>query len=57
MGAEGDWTASDLNTFLENPKAFVPGTRMSFPGLKKPEDRINVIVYLNEADGSPDPLE
>ncbi|MDH3664402.1 MAG: cytochrome c family protein, partial [Alphaproteobacteria bacterium] len=57
LGADGDWTASDLNAYLENPKAFIPGNRMSFPGLKMPEDRVNVIVFLNEADGSPDQLE
>jgi len=29
---------------------------MSFPGVKDPQDRFDVITYLNEADGSPDPL-
>ena len=30
---------------------------MSFAGLKKPEDRVNLIVWLNQADGTPEPLE
>jgi cytochrome c2 len=30
---------------------------MSFPGLKKAQDRIDVITFLNEADGSPEPLQ
>jgi cytochrome c2 len=54
---EGEWTAENLSTYLENPKAMVPGTKMAFPGLKNEQDRVNVITYLNEADGSPAPLE
>ncbi len=41
-----DWTPENLFTFLASPKAFVPGTKMSFAGLPKPEDRANVIAYL-----------
>lgn len=47
LGAEGHvWTPEELNKFLENPKAMVPGTKMTFIGLKKPEERTNVIAYL-----------
>jgi cytochrome c len=42
------WTEENLDKFLENPKAVVPGTKMIFPGLKKPEDRANVIAYLKK---------
>ena len=56
LGAEGNWTASDLNSYLADPKGFIPGNRMSFPGLKVEQDRLDVINYLNQADGSPDPL-
>jgi len=52
----GDWTLENLQAFLKSPKTFAPGTKMNFAGLRKPEDQINVIVYLNEADGSPEPL-
>ena len=55
-GLDGNWTMDALQAFLEAPKKYAPGTKMSFGGMKKPEDRINVIVYLNEADGSPEPL-
>ncbi|MFY0679682.1 MAG: cytochrome c family protein [Thalassovita sp.] len=41
------WTAQALNDFLENPKKFAPGTKMSFPGFKKITDRANVIAYLD----------
>ena len=40
------WTPEDLNAFLENPKAYAKGTKMSFAGLPKAQDRANVIAYL-----------
>ena len=47
MGMAADtWTPENLNGFLENPKGYAPGTKMSFAGLGKPEDRANVIAYL-----------
>jgi cytochrome c len=42
----GTWTAEDLNAWLSNPKKFVPGTKMGFAGLNKPQDRADVIKYL-----------
>lgn len=52
LGALGDsWTPEALNAFLENPKATAPGTSMSFKGLGKPEDRANLIAYLDGLDG------
>lgn len=40
------WTPEALSAFLENPKKDVPGTKMSFAGLPKVEDRANLIAYL-----------
>jgi cytochrome c len=40
------WTPENLFGFLENPKGYMPGTKMAFAGLPKPEDRANVIAYL-----------
>ena len=57
MGMAGDWTGANIFDFLADPKGFIPGNKMSFPGLKDPQDRVNVIVFLNEADGTPEPLE
>ncbi|MCJ7814519.1 MAG: cytochrome c family protein [Xanthomonadales bacterium] len=54
---DGDWTGANLFAYLADPKAFIPGNKMSFPGLKAAQDRVNVIVYLNEADGTPEPLQ
>jgi cytochrome c len=41
------WTDEKLFTYLDNPMGVVRGTKMTFPGLKKPEDRNDVIAYLN----------
>ena len=47
---EGDWTPEQLNGFLEKPSSYAPGTSMGFAGLKKVEDRANVIAYLDSLD-------
>lgn len=46
-GAEGVvWDEATLAAYLPDPKAFVPKTKMSFAGLKKPEEVADVIAYL-----------
>lgn len=46
------WNAETLTAFLADPKGTVPGNKMQFPGLKKDEDIVNVIAYLqDEANG------
>lgn len=40
------WTVAQLDTYLEAPQKVVKGTKMAFAGLKKPEDRANVIAFL-----------
>ena len=40
------WDVPTLDHYLTDPRATVPGTRMIFAGLKKDEDRANVIAYL-----------
>ena len=47
----GNWTAEALDEFLINPKSYAKGTKMTFSGLKKPEDRANVIAYLSTIGG------
>lgn len=55
-GLGGAWTYEDLSAYLEDSKGFAPGNRMSFAGLKKPEDRANVILYLREHSDQPPAL-
>lgn len=40
------WDEASLDAFLEKPKSYIKGTRMAFAGLKKEEDRADVIAYL-----------
>jgi cytochrome c2 len=50
------WTFEHLNTFLHDPKATVPGTKMAFAGLKNDKERANVIAYLRTLSDNPVPL-
>jgi cytochrome c len=50
------WTFANLDQFLLAPKAFIPGTAMTFAGLKRPDERANVIAYLRTLSDSPVPL-
>ena len=53
-GAKGlEWHAEELDVFLEKPKQLVPGTRMSFRGFTKEQDRADVIAYLRLFSDSP----
>jgi cytochrome c len=52
----GEWTFDDLNKFLANPKAFVPGTAMGFAGISKDSERADVIAYLATLADKPVPL-
>jgi len=47
----GEWDIETLQAFLEDPKGWAPGTKMSFSGLKKPEDRADLIAYLQTIGG------
>ncbi len=44
------WTPEVLFEYLEAPREFMPGTRMAFPGLSDPQDRADVIAYLDSTD-------
>ena len=55
-GLGGAWTFADLDAFLAKPKAFAPGTKMTFNGVRKAADRAAVIAYLRSLSDSPKPL-
>lgn len=47
---EGSWTPEALNGFLENPRAYAPGTAMSYAGMRDVEDRAAMVAYLDSLD-------
>ncbi|MAF49696.1 MAG: cytochrome c family protein [Rhodospirillales bacterium] len=52
-GMGGKWGFDDLDKFLAKPKAFMPGTKMAFPGLKKAGDRAALILYMRAQADQP----
>lgn len=48
-GKDGAWDAETLSAFLENPKGWAPGTKMSYNGMRDAQDRANLIAYLDSA--------
>jgi cytochrome c len=40
------WDEATLAKYLEDPRGFIPGNKMAFPGLKKEDDRADVIAYI-----------
>lgn len=55
-GKGGKWTFEDLNAFITNPKAFIPGTAMGFAGIQKDSERADLIAYLRTLADTPVPL-
>ena len=52
-GKPGNWTYDELFKFIKEPGVYVPGTKMSFAGLRSDKDRINLIAYLRSNADSP----
>ena len=52
----GTWNWDNLSQWLTSPKAFAPGTKMTFAGLSNPQDRANVMAFLNQHSDAPQPL-
>ena len=44
----GAWDIDSINQFITKPKDYIPGTKMAFPGLKKPQDRADVLLFLQK---------
>ncbi len=47
----GTWDWDTMSQWLRSPRTFAPGTRMTFAGLSDPQDRADVLVYLNQNGG------
>lgn len=56
QGGTVKWDFDHLNHFLTSPKGLIKGTAMGFAGLKKPDERANLIAYLRTLSDSPAPL-
>ncbi|MES2326529.1 MAG: cytochrome c family protein [Pseudomonadota bacterium] len=52
----GTWNWDNLSQWLTSPRAFAPGTKMTFAGLGNPQDRADVIAFLNSHSDAPKPL-
>jgi cytochrome c len=50
------WTEANLDKFLERPTAVIPGTKMAFVGLARPDQRQALIAYLRQATTATPPL-
>ena len=57
LGAKGvKWTYDEIFDFIKNPKAHMPGTKMTYIGMAKAEDRAAVLAYLRTLSDNPEPL-
>lgn len=54
--ADKKWTYDELNGFLKKPSKWIKGTAMGFAGLKKIDDRANLIAYMRTLSSEPAPL-
>jgi cytochrome c len=52
-GEDGQWGYEQLNGFLANPRGYLTGTRMAFAGIRRAEDRANLIAYMRTLSDSP----
>jgi cytochrome c len=52
----GQWTYQELDHFLTNPSRAVPGTKMTFTGLRNPHERAHVLAYLATIGASKPPF-
>ncbi|MBN9412462.1 MAG: cytochrome c family protein [Candidatus Paracaedimonas acanthamoebae] len=55
-GHKGEWTYENLNHYLYKPQKFIPGTKMAFAGLKKGQERADLIAYLRTLSDTLKPL-
>jgi cytochrome c len=52
----GTWTYDELFKFIKSPGAYIPGTKMSFAGIRSEQQRIDLIAYLRTEADSPAPI-
>jgi len=52
-GEGKQWTFEEMNGFIYKPKDWIKGTAMGFAGMKKDQDRANLLAYMNQQNASP----
>ncbi|HKX90930.1 MAG TPA: cytochrome c family protein [Sphingomicrobium sp.] len=55
-GKGGTWNWHNLSDWLKSPKTFAPGTKMTFAGISNPQDRADLLAYLNQQSDHPQPM-
>ncbi|MBV9633316.1 MAG: cytochrome c family protein [Methylobacteriaceae bacterium] len=52
----GNWSFEDLDAFINSPRGYANGTKMTFPGEKDPHKRADILAYLDKLSDNPAPL-
>lgn len=55
-GLGGNWDWERMDDWLASPRTFAPGTKMTFAGLGDPQDRADLMLYMNQQSGNPLPI-
>lgn len=55
-GHGGAWGWDEMDAWIANPRRFVPGNKMTFAGIANPQERANLLAFMNSRDNSPLPL-
>ncbi len=55
-GKGGTWDWDSMSQWIKSPRDFAPGTKMTFAGIGKPEDRADLLAYVNAQSDGPLPL-
>lgn len=55
-GTNGIWDYDSLSQFIYKPKTYIPGTKMTYAGLKSSKDRADIILYIRTLSSKPHPL-
>ncbi|MPZ41163.1 MAG: c-type cytochrome [Rhizobiales bacterium] len=55
--AKGAWTAQEISDFVKNPRAYIPGTSMTFAGINRASERADLILFLNSKSDNPKDLK
>lgn len=50
------WNWDSMSDWIENPRAYIPGNKMSFAGIGRPQDRADLLLYLNNNSDNPLPI-